>query len=63
MSTESKYITSSENLKVLTSKAPDKAKEIKQQKKDKHVQGELDTYVHESKDYRYNFGVMPDFWR
>ena len=66
MGSESKYISQSESLwKTLTSRAPDKAKEIKGAEKatGKHVQGELDTYIREAKDYRYNFGVTPDFWR
>jgi dynein heavy chain len=66
MTQETKYLDQSGALwKVLSSKAPEKSKEIKQAEKatGKHVKGELDTYVREAKDYRYNFGTKPDFWR
>ena len=66
VASESKYISQSESLwKTLTSRAPEKAKEIKTAEKatESTSKGELDTYIREAKDYHYNFGVTPDFWR
>jgi dynein heavy chain len=66
MKNERKYLDQSTSLfKVLTARAPDKSKEIRQAEKatGKHVKGELDQYIREAKDYRYNFGVKPEFWR